>query len=98
MKGIARIDTVVAQYEVWLDGQLFPFPKMKVKILESLGAGFSAHPNLHRRDPKTGFPNYICGVGLTSDVALNNLLHQFVDEAIELSRDRKLEEHDFEWS
>ncbi len=98
MQGIARIDTVVAQYQVWLDGELFPFPKMKVKVLASPGAGFAAHANLHRRDPKTGYPDYICGTGRTCEEAFHDLLQRFVEEATEHSANRKLEEQDFEWS
>ena len=56
------------------------------------------HRMTHHRDPQTGYPDYICGVGRTSEEALNILLQQFVDEAIEHSRDGKLEESDFEWS
>lgn len=98
MNGIAGIDTVVAQYQVWLDGELFPFPKMKVKILFRPDCGYAAHPNLHRKDPSTGSIEYLCGLGESSEVALNNLLTRFIAEAREHSLSKKLGEADFEWS
>lgn len=36
--GIVRIDSVVAELEVWLDAELFPVPKMRVKVLQRSNA------------------------------------------------------------
>src|SRR5262245_12201315 len=96
MDGVARIDRVVAQLEVWLDGSV-PFPKMKVKVLQRQG-DYLAVPNVAVRDLVSGEPDGIAGLGSTADEALNDLLPRFVAGVRKNTPAGGLTEGDFEWS
>src|SRR5690349_6027730 len=78
MGGIARIDRVVAQLEVWLDGSFFPFPKMKVKVIQRQSGDFLAVPNVAIRNLTSREPDGISGLGNSVDEAVNDLLPRFV--------------------
>ena len=95
--GITDIDKVVAEFDVWLDPKLFPFPKMKVKVKQR-SHDFAAFSNLSRCDRSTGVPDGIAGLGSTADEALRDLLKRFVSDAQECSPPEGLAEDDFTWS
>ena len=97
MDGIIRIDRVVAEFDVWLDATLFPFPKMKVKVLKRSG-DFIAVSNLSRRDRSTGEPDGIAGLGDTADEALADLLARFTSDVRVCLPPNGLIESDFAWS
>jgi hypothetical protein len=95
--GILRIDKVVAEFEVWLDADLFPFPKMKVKVLQR-SEDFAAFSNVSRRDRFTGFADGIAGLGGTADEALRDLLTRFDLDVREFLPQSGYVEADFAWS
>lgn len=97
MSGIVRIDKVIAELEVWLDADLFPFPKMKVKVLQRAD-DFAAFSNVSRRDRLTGAPEAIAGLGCTADEALTDLLKRFVTDVREYLPENGYGEADFAWS
>lgn len=98
MQGVSRIDRVAAHFEVWLDAALFPFPKMKVKVLERSGGDFLAVTNVHRRNASSRHPEYVSGLGDNVESALQDLLERFVSDVRENSPHNALGEEDFEWS
>ncbi len=98
LDGIIRVDRVVAEYDIWLDASLFPFPKMRVKILERSEADFLAVANLRRRNTKTREPEDVAGLGSSADESLRDLLGRFVSEARQNLPPDGLVEADFEWS
>lgn len=97
MSGIVRIDKVVAEFEVWLDADLYPFPKMKVKVLQR-SDDFAAFSNVSRRDRSTGSPDGIAGLGGTADEALRDLLRRFDLDVRESLPQTGYVEADFAWS
>jgi len=97
MDGIIRIDRVIAEFDVWLDADLFPVPKMRVKVLKR-AEGFIAVTNLSRRDRSTGLPDGTAGLGSTADEALTDLLTRFVSDVREFLPENGLVESDFAWS
>ncbi len=96
MDGIIRINKVAAILEVWLDAT-FPFAKMKVKVLDR-STDFLAVPNLIFKNPVSGDLEYISGLGVTAEEAINDLLVRFVADIRSLKPSTKLTETDFEWS
>lgn len=94
---IIRADLVVSELHVWLNEDLFPFPKMKVKILKR-DHDYVALPNLHVLDLQTRSPDYISGIGSDEDEAFCDLIERFVDLAKNNSPPEGLNEEDFEWS
>lgn len=97
MDGIARIDKVMAEFEVWLDATLFPVPKMKVKVLQRSN-DFAAFSNLSRRDRSTRAPDGVAGLGSDADEAIRDLLTRFVADVREHLPDGGFVESDFVWS
>lgn len=97
MSGIVRIDKVVAEFEVWLHADLFPFPKMKVKVLQR-SDDFAAFSNVSRRDRLTGSAEGIAGLGTTADEALSDLLKRFDLDVRESQPQNGYTEADFAWS
>ena len=97
MDGVARIDRVVAQLEVCLDGT-FPFPKLKVKVLQRQGGDYLAVPNVAIRHRVTREPDWIAGLGNTAEEAVEDLLPSFVRGVRENTPQGGLTESDFEWS
>ena len=97
MSGIVRIEKVVAEFDVWLDADLFPFPKMKVKVLQR-SEGFAAFSNVSRRDRLTGSPDGIAGLGCTPDEALRDLLKRFDLDVRESLPQNGYVADDFAWS
>jgi hypothetical protein len=97
MDGIARIDTVAEYFEVWLDPELFPVPKMKVKVLDRAN-DFLAVPNLHRWNPTSGSPECLSGLGDSIQSAHEDLLKHYVADAREQRPDSGYAENDFVWS
>jgi|APCry1669189241_1035207.scaffolds.fasta_scaffold38041_2 hypothetical protein len=97
LSGIARIDRVVAQFDIWLDSDLFPIPKMKTKVLRRTD-DYVAVSNLIRRDRATGFPDGIAGLGSTPDEALSDLLMRFIADARASMPPNGFIESDFSWS
>ena len=98
MDGISRIDKVAALLDVWLDAELFPFAKMKVKVLERSPGDFLAVTNLHRKDAPSGEPEYLAGLGDSIDSAASDLLKVFVSDVREHLPSQGFVEEDFEWS
>lgn len=98
MDGILRIDKVVATFDIWLDADVFPVPKMKVKILERSKVDFLAVGNLHRRDSDSGYPEYLSGLGETVASALHDFLGNFVADVREHTPAQGFLSEDFEWS
>jgi len=98
MEGITRIDKVVALLDVWLDAELFPIPKMKVKVLARNTGDFLAVTNIHRRNITSREPEYLSGLGDTIDTAINDLLTRFVADIQENLPSAGLVNDDFEWS
>src|ERR1700722_6479784 len=97
MNDIMRIDRVAGEFEVWL-GEIFPFPKMKVKVLEQQGAGFLAVTNLHVLNKTSRDPEYMSGLGSNLDDALDDLITRFLDIVRENMPATGLSESDFIWS
>ncbi len=105
MRGIIRIDRVVANFEVWPDGQ-FPFAKFKVKILsrleadssESLPGNFLAVPNVAIRSIIDNEADYTSGIGNTVQEALSDLLVRFIEQAQENIPANGFKDSDFVWS
>ena len=95
--GIARIDRVVAVFEVWAPETL-PFAKFKVKIVERRGDNFAGFTNVAIRNPETGQPEGNAGLGASVEEALKDVLHGFLREIEENSPGRPLSEGDFVWS
>lgn len=95
--GIVRIDKVVAEFDVWLDADLFPVPKMRVTVLQRSN-DFAAFSNLSRRDRLTGAPEGVAGLGSTTDEALADLLERFVSDAREARPKDGYCDADFAWS
>ena len=95
--GIARIDRVVGVFEVWSDGTL-PFAKFKVKVLERAGGEFLGTPNVAVRNLTTGEPEYVSGLGRTSEDALTEAIKYFLEEARDHSPPTGLTETCFVWS
>lgn len=59
---------------------------------------FAAFSNLSRRDPSTGAPDGIAGLGTTADEALEDLLTRFVLDVRECFPKNPPAEADFAWS
>jgi hypothetical protein len=97
LPGIVRIDRVIAEFNVWLDAEIFPCPTMKVKVLKRSG-DYIAFSNLNLRDRLTGDPDSIAGLGDTADEALSDLLKRFVSAVRESLPEDGYAEADFEWS
>jgi hypothetical protein len=95
--GIARIDRIVAVFEIWAPETL-PFAKFKVKIVERSGNRFAGCANVAIRKPKTGEPEFVAGLGGSVEEALKDTLHYFFREIEENSPGRPLDESDFAWS
>jgi hypothetical protein len=96
MDGIARIDRVVADLVVWLDGSL-PFPKIRVKVLYRQ-SDYLALPNVAVRSIASGEPDGISGLGATIDEAVQDLLSRFIAGVRMNTPERGLTESDFVWS
>jgi hypothetical protein len=96
MVGIARIDRVVAELVVWLDGSL-PFPKIRVKVLYRQ-SDYLALPNVAVRDLTSGEPDGISGLGCSIEEAVQDLLTRFIAGVRENTPSRGLTESDFVWS
>jgi hypothetical protein len=99
MYGIARVDEVVSEYDVWLDAILFPFPKMRVKVIKR-DIDFLSVSNLNFLNRTSGEPDYISGLGESPEIAFKDLLKRFVSMAEEYAKDNKcvLLESNFIWS
>jgi hypothetical protein len=97
MDGVIRIDKVVAMWEVWLDAT-FPFPKIKVNVLERSHGDFIAVPNLARRNATSGEAEFISGLRGNVEEAVSDLLLGIVSEVRERSPSSGLTAADFEWS
>ena len=97
VSGIVRLEKVVAVFDAWLDANLFPFPKMKVKVLQRSN-DFAAFSNVSRCDRSTGAPDGIAGLGNTADEALSDLLERFVSDAREFLPENGYGEADFAWT
>ncbi len=95
--GIARIDRIVAVFEVWAPETL-PFAKFKVKIVERKGDNFAGFTNVAIRNPETGQPEWTAGLGASVEEALRDVLQCFLREIEENSLGRPLNEGDFVWS
>ena len=78
MHGIVKIERVVALLDVWLDQELIPIQRMKVKVVERNGPEYLALTNLHRISRESQPPEYISGLGDTIDDAVKDLLHYFI--------------------
>lgn len=97
MEGIAQIDRIAALFEVWLDAS-FPFPKMKVKVLQRQVGDYLAVPNVAVRDIMSREPDFISGLGRTVDEAISDLLPRFVAGVRRNTPETGITEGDFEWS
>ena len=97
MNDIKRIDRIVAEFDIWVDGSL-PFAKFKIKIIERYGKGFYASPNVAIKNPHTGNPEFIGGLGSTLEEALQDALAFFWREIEQNSPRRRLVLEDFSWS
>ncbi|WP_157604918.1 hypothetical protein [Schlesneria paludicola] len=98
MDGIVRITRVVALFDIWVDTDLFPFLKMKVKVVEKSEGSYLALMNVHRRDRTSGETDYLSGFADTVDAAIADLLTTFVSEVREHVPEGGLIDNDFEWS
>lgn len=98
MDEFMRIERVAALFDLWLDGKIFPFPKMKVKVLERPEQDFLAVSNLHRRDRGTGVPEYLSGLGNSIESSVEDLLKYYMADAKEHLPSSGYVEDDFEWS
>jgi hypothetical protein len=95
--GVIRIDRVAAVFDVWVGANL-PFPEFKVKIIERFGKGFLGLPNVAVRNPKTGNPECISGLGETIEDALSDTLASFFREIESNRPEHALTDDDFAWS
>ena len=97
MRGIIRIERIVAEFNVWLDAT-FPFAKMKVKVIERKPDDYLAISNLSIRNTHTGMSDPISGLGGSVEEALNDFLPRFIDLVKENTPANGLSEEHFEWS
>jgi hypothetical protein len=97
MNDIIRIDRVVAEFDVWL-GEMFPFAKMKVKVLDRKNEGLLAIPNLHVLNKLSREPEYMCGLGDTVEEAVEDALARFTGLARQHMPETGLTIADFSWS
>ena len=97
MDGIARIERVVANFQVWLDGT-FPIAKMKVKVTQSGTGDHLAFANVAVIGLESKQPEWIAGLGDTIDEAVTDLLARFVQLARENTPPGGLQESDLHWS
>ena len=97
MNDVFRIDQVVGVYEVWLD-DLFPFAKMKIKVLQRSDNDFLAVPNLAVRNRANRQPEFTSGLGTDPNSALEDALRSFMKEVHENRTAEAFAEDDFEWS
>ncbi|ODA28179.1 hypothetical protein [Planctopirus hydrillae] len=95
--GITRLERIVAEYDAWLDLDLFPVSKMRVKVIQRLN-DYAAFTNLRRCNRADGQPDGTAGLGDTPDEALKDLLTRFVAEAREALPPDGFVETDFVWS
>ena len=95
--GIARIDRVVAEFDVWTDGMTLPFAKFKVKIVERTD-DFLGVVNVAIKNQVTGYPEWIGGNGWSVEEALEDAIRYFLREVEKYAPPRPLTDEDFEWS
>ncbi|WP_054950184.1 hypothetical protein [Numidum massiliense] len=94
VKGIARVERCVAEFDVW-ELQKTPFSKFKVKIIESTDGIFTGYTNLILKNLEDGSPDGEAGHGATVEEALENTLKYFMEM---LNERQELTEDDFEWA
>jgi hypothetical protein len=96
-KGVIGIDRVAEVFEIWTDERL-PFAKFKIKVLERKNGGFLGVPNVAVRNPVTGEPEWISGLGLTISEALADTLKSFFSEIDGHASQAMFDDCAFAWS
>ncbi|MCG8459695.1 MAG: hypothetical protein MI919_25725 [Holophagales bacterium] len=92
--GFGPISKVVAVYHIGPPLSALPFASFKVKVIQRRADDFLAVPNVALRDAD-GNPDWLAGLGSSSDAALADLLRELAD-AVEGSPG--LDESSFEWA
>ena len=67
-------------------------------MLERSSLDFLAVGNLNRRNPQTGDPEHMSGLGQSTEEAVNDFLTRFVSDIREHAIGTELTSGDFEWS
>ena len=93
IKGIARIEKVVAEFDV-VELEKTPYSKFKVKIYEDLNGAYTGYTNLRIKD-ETGDAFGGVGHGNTIEATLNDTIVCFLGI---LNEKQVWEEDDFECS
>jgi hypothetical protein len=92
--GVAKIERVVASFEVWAIGVL-PSAKVKIKILESATGSYSGFPNMAAKSRLDRSPDWIAGFGKSISEALEDTINQLLKS---IAENEAVSEEDFEWS
>src|SRR5258708_29578194 len=91
---IAKIERVVAHFEVWAIG-VFPSAKVKIKILESPTGYYTGFPNMAAKSRQDRSPDWIAGVGDSISDALEDTIKSLLQS---ITENGATSEEDFEWS
>lgn len=98
MDGVIRIEKVVAEMDVWLDPAIFPFAKIRLKVLERSHRDYAAFANACLRNRVTREPDGIAGLGASIEEAVHDLLTRFVAKARVAMPNTGFANEDFVWS
>lgn len=94
MAKIAKIERVVAEFQVW-SIEIFPYAKIKVKILEDSQGCYMGAPNMAAKSRRDGSPDWISGSGKSIAEALEDTIKLLLDS---IAENGAVSENDFEWS
>lgn len=92
LKGIAEIQKVISEFEIFSDR--VPYGKFKVKVIEKANGSFIGTPNIALKN-SDGIPEWVSGLGTTANEALEDCLKYFLESMMARNN---LSESDFEWS
>ena len=92
-QGIAKIEKLVAEYNIW-ELNIIPYGKFKIRIYESSNCTYSGYTNIHIAD---GSGDFYCAVGYgkTKEEALENTISEFFKLT---ARKSIWEEQDFQYA
>lgn len=89
--GARTISKIVNVFEVEAKG--LPGERFKIKVIEQLDGKFVAMPNVCAKN-SSGVPEWICGLGETSEEALEDALKWFMRS---LEKFQPFKDADVEW-
>ena len=91
---VAQIERAVAEFRVW-SIEIFPYAKIKVKILEDSHGSYMGMPNMAAKRRRDGSPDWISGSGKSVAEALEDTIKHVLDS---IAENGAVSENDFEWS